>query len=121
MERFGTTGVVIGACHRRHRHQEFIRFLNSVDGVIRETAEPGVEVKEGDYLLAVNGVETNDARSTILAISRMGPGEQVSLRIQRDGSVFIRLDRSPALGLLRHGLLAAPLGRELGSAIAMPR
>ena len=31
------TGVVIGACHRRHRHQEFIRFLNSIDGVIRET------------------------------------------------------------------------------------
>jgi len=38
------TGVVIGACHRKHRHQEFIRFLNSVDEVVRETAEPGVEV-----------------------------------------------------------------------------
>jgi len=38
------TGVVIGECHRKHRHQEFIRFLNSVDEVIRETAEPGVSV-----------------------------------------------------------------------------
>ena len=38
------TGVVIGACHRKHRHQEFIRFLNSVDEVVRETAQPGVEV-----------------------------------------------------------------------------
>ena len=38
------TGVVIGECHRKHRHQEFIRFLNSVDEVIRETSEPGVEV-----------------------------------------------------------------------------
>ena len=38
------TGVVIGECHRKHRHQEFIRFLNSVDEVIRETAQPGVEV-----------------------------------------------------------------------------
>lgn len=38
------TGVVIGACHRKHRHQEFIRFLNSVDEVIRATAEPGVSV-----------------------------------------------------------------------------
>ena len=38
------TGVVIGECHRKHRHQEFIRFMYSVDEVIRETAEPGVEV-----------------------------------------------------------------------------
>ncbi len=45
-------------------------------------------LRTGDVLLAVNGVETNDARSTILAISRMAPGDQVSLRIQRDGSVF---------------------------------
>lgn len=38
------TGVVIGECHRKHRHQEFIRFLNSVDEVVRETSEPGTEV-----------------------------------------------------------------------------
>ncbi len=38
------TGVVIGECHRQHRQQEFIRFLNSVDEVVRETSEPGVEV-----------------------------------------------------------------------------
>jgi len=38
------TGVVIGECHRKHRHQEFIQFLNSVDEVVRETAEPGVSV-----------------------------------------------------------------------------
>jgi hypothetical protein len=25
------TGKVIGECHRRHRHQEFLKFLNSVD------------------------------------------------------------------------------------------
>ena len=45
-------------------------------------------LRTGDVLLAVNGVETNDARSTILAVSRMAPGDQVSLQIQRDGSVF---------------------------------
>ncbi len=45
-------------------------------------------LRTGDILLAVNGVETNDARSTIFAISRMAPGDQVSLQIQRDGSVF---------------------------------
>jgi len=38
------TGVVIGECHRKHRHQEFIKFLNSIDEVVRETSEPDVEV-----------------------------------------------------------------------------
>jgi hypothetical protein len=32
---FGTmdvaSGVTIGSCYRRHRHQEFIRFLNEID------------------------------------------------------------------------------------------
>lgn len=31
------TGVVIGECHRRHRHQEFIKFLNTIDTLVRET------------------------------------------------------------------------------------
>jgi len=31
------TGVVIGECHRRHRHQEFIRFLRAVDEVVKAT------------------------------------------------------------------------------------
>lgn len=31
------TGVVIGQCHRRHRHQEFIKFLNSIDEVVCAT------------------------------------------------------------------------------------
>lgn len=29
------TGLVIGECHRRHRHQEFIKFLKTIDDVIR--------------------------------------------------------------------------------------
>jgi transposase len=36
------TGEVIGKCHRRHRHQEFLRFLDEVHA--RVTREPGVEV-----------------------------------------------------------------------------
>ena len=36
------TGEVIGRCHRRHRHQEFLKFLNELDS--RLTREPGVEV-----------------------------------------------------------------------------
>jgi transposase len=36
------TGEVIGRCHRRHRHQEFLKFLNELDSKL--TREPGVEV-----------------------------------------------------------------------------
>ena len=36
------TGEVIGKCHRRHRHQEFLKFLEEVDAKL--TREPGVEV-----------------------------------------------------------------------------
>ena len=38
------TGVVIGECHRRHRHQEFIKFLNTVDEVVKATEPEGAEV-----------------------------------------------------------------------------
>jgi transposase len=36
------TGSVIGKCHRRHRHQEFIKFLGHVDAALAR--EPGVSV-----------------------------------------------------------------------------
>ena len=36
------TGEVIGQCHRRHRHQEFLKFLNELDS--KPTREPGVEI-----------------------------------------------------------------------------
>ena len=36
------TGEVIGKCHRRHRHQEFLRFLDEIDAKVPK--EPGVEI-----------------------------------------------------------------------------
>lgn len=36
------TGEVIGRCHRRHRHQEFLKFLNEIDAKVAK--EPGVEI-----------------------------------------------------------------------------
>jgi transposase len=36
------TGRVIGRCLRRHRHQEFLKFMNDVDAAIPE--EEGVEI-----------------------------------------------------------------------------
>jgi transposase len=36
------TGQVIGRCHRRHRHQEFVRFLDEIDAAVPE--EDGVAV-----------------------------------------------------------------------------
>ncbi len=38
------TGVVIRACHRRHRHQEFIRFLRTIDEVVKATEPDGAAV-----------------------------------------------------------------------------
>lgn len=38
------TGVVIGECHRRHRHQEFIKFLNTIDGVVKATEPAGTAI-----------------------------------------------------------------------------
>lgn len=38
------TGVVIGECHRRHRHQEFIKFLNRIDEVVKATEPAGTAV-----------------------------------------------------------------------------
>ena len=45
------TGKVIGRCHRRHRHQEFVRFLADIDAAV--PAEDGVTihlvlVRDGD-------------------------------------------------------------------------
>jgi len=36
------TGQVIGKCYRRHRQQEFLKFLNEIDAQL--TREPGVEI-----------------------------------------------------------------------------
>jgi transposase len=36
------TGEVIGRCHRRHRHQEFLKFLNQIDASVPR--QPGVEI-----------------------------------------------------------------------------
>jgi transposase len=36
------TGRVIGKCHRRHRHQEFLRFLDHVDAAVATT--PGTAI-----------------------------------------------------------------------------
>ena len=38
------TGVVIGECHRRHRHQEFIKFLNTINRVVQETEPDDREI-----------------------------------------------------------------------------
>lgn len=38
------TGVVIRECHRRHRHQEFIRFLGTIDEVVKATEPVGTSV-----------------------------------------------------------------------------
>jgi transposase len=36
------TGQIIGTCHRRHRHQEFIKFLELIDATVPQ--EPGLTI-----------------------------------------------------------------------------
>lgn len=38
------TGVVIGECHRRHRSVEFIKFLSTIDEVIKATEPAGTAI-----------------------------------------------------------------------------
>lgn len=38
------TGEVVGRCHRRHRHQEFLRFLKQVDKVVKDKHPEGTVV-----------------------------------------------------------------------------
>ena len=38
------TGQVIGRCHQRHRHQEFLRFLRHVDATVQQTHGDGMQV-----------------------------------------------------------------------------
>lgn len=38
------TGVVLGECFQRHRHQEFLKFLGSVDRVVKATEPAGTRV-----------------------------------------------------------------------------
>jgi transposase len=43
------TGKVIGACHRRHRHQEFLAFLDQIDAAVERPAGTAVHVVMDNY------------------------------------------------------------------------
>jgi transposase len=43
------TGKVIGACHRRHRHQEFLAFLDRLDATLVRTPGTAVHVVMDNY------------------------------------------------------------------------
>ena len=38
------TGLVLGRCRQRHRHQEFLQFMEEVDQLITQTRPPGMAV-----------------------------------------------------------------------------
>jgi transposase len=43
------TGKVVGACHRRHRHQEFLTFLGHLDAAVERPAGTAVHVVMDNY------------------------------------------------------------------------
>lgn len=53
--------MVIGQCHRRHRHQELIKFPNTIDDVVKATEPKGT---------AIHIVLDNHATHKTLAVQR---------------------------------------------------
>jgi transposase len=43
------TGQVIGACHRRHRHQEFLAFLDQIDATLERPLGTAIHVVMDNY------------------------------------------------------------------------
>ena len=43
------TGRVSGACHRRHRHQEFLAFLDDIDATLERPPDTAVHVVMDNY------------------------------------------------------------------------
>jgi transposase len=43
------TGKVIGACHRRHRHQEFLTFLDHLDATLVRSPGTAIHVVMDNY------------------------------------------------------------------------
>jgi transposase len=43
------TGHVIGTCHQRHRHQEFVKFLDHIDQEIPETPGETIHIVMDSY------------------------------------------------------------------------
>ena len=43
------TGKVVGACQRRHRHQEFLAFLDHLDATVERPAGTAVHVVMDNY------------------------------------------------------------------------
>jgi transposase len=43
------TGEVIGRCHRRHRHQEFLKFLNHLDATLPKEPDVSIHIVLDNY------------------------------------------------------------------------
>jgi serine protease Do len=65
-------------------------------------------LKQGDIILALNGMDVSDARGLSLKISQMSPGAKADLKILRDGK---EVTESVTLGELPAGEGAAPQGQ----------
>ena len=97
------TGEVIGKCHRRHRHQEFLKFLNEIDAQL--PAEPGVEI----HLVLDNyGThKTAGGEAVVRAASRVSPPLHADQRLVAEpGGAVLRRDHreaDPSRGLPERG------------------
>ncbi len=88
--RRGYIGVMIGAVN-----DKFAKALGlpKTEGVFIQSTEAGgaaeaAGIKEGDVILSVDGREVNEANELQTYVARKHPGDDVTLRVYRDGKTF---------------------------------
>jgi len=104
--RRGYIGVRIGGVN-----DAFAKALGmpKTEGVLVQSLEPGsaaeaAGIHEKDVILSVDGKDVNEANELQMYIARKHPGEQVSLKVFRDGSI---IEKSVTLQARKDETLAA--------------
>ena len=86
------TGAVIGKCYRRHRQQEFLKFLNEIDSHV-----PGSRVSRSTWSLTIMGRTSAQREAVVRASSRVSPPFHADQRVVAEsGGAVLRQDHREA-------------------------
>jgi len=77
-EQLGGADWIIDAEHQRYRLSQIFRVPDWTQGVYPPLAQPGMDVREGDYLLAIDGQDVTTERNLYSYFQGLA-GKQVSL------------------------------------------
>ena len=117
---FGDVPLVIGVISGERRRIERdspvigVSIDGTPSGVIVRQVMPGsgaeaAGIEEGDIVTTINNVIVNTPDDLMRVVGRSEPGDNVRLKIQRDGgsiSIAPKLGRKTSLGMAEQGLLA---------------